>query len=68
MKFLAVGISPRMVAFLRAQGYEDVHLRKQGLERLADVAVLVKAREEGFILLTHDLDFGELIAASGAPV
>ncbi len=68
MKFLAVGISPRTVAFLQAQGYKAVHLREQGLERLADVAVLVKAREEGFILLTHDLDFGELIAASGAPV
>ncbi len=50
----------------RAQGYEAVHLREQGLERLADAAVLAKAREEGFILLTHDLDFGELIAASGA--
>lgn len=43
-----------------------MHLREQGLERLADAAVLAKAREEGFILLTHDLDFGELIAASGA--
>ena len=25
-----------------------------------------KAREEGFILLTHDLDFGDLLAATGA--
>lgn len=25
-----------------------------------------KAREEGCILLTHDLDFGDLLAASGA--
>jgi predicted nuclease of predicted toxin-antitoxin system len=25
-----------------------------------------KAREEGCVLLTHDLDFGDLLAASGA--
>ncbi len=33
---------------------------------MEDSAILDKAREEGRILLTHDLDFGELIAASGA--
>jgi predicted nuclease of predicted toxin-antitoxin system len=27
---------------------------------------LNKAQEEGRVLLTHDLDFGELLAASGA--
>ena len=33
--------------------------------RLPDMKILVKAKEEGRILLTHDLDFGELLAASG---
>jgi predicted nuclease of predicted toxin-antitoxin system len=28
--------------------------------------ILEKARKEGHILLTHDLDFGDLLAASGA--
>ena len=32
--------------------------------RLPDMKILVKAKEEGRILLTHDLDFGELLAAS----
>ncbi|GBD08149.1 hypothetical protein HRbin22_00382 [Candidatus Thermoflexus japonica] len=67
MRFLAdMGISPRTVAFLRELGYEAVHLHEEGLDRLEDAAILAKAREEGFILLTHDLDFGELIAVSGA--
>lgn len=67
MRFLAdMGISPRTVAFLRKLGYEAVHLHEEGLDRLEDLAILAKARKEGFILLTHDLDFGELIAASGA--
>ncbi|GAB4548149.1 MAG: hypothetical protein Kow0063_43030 [Anaerolineae bacterium] len=61
-----MGISPQSVTFLQGLGHDAVHLHVQGLERLEDSAILGKAREEGRILLTHDLDFGELIAASGA--
>jgi len=67
MRFLAdMGISPKTVAFLRGMGHEAAHLHEQGLDRLSDSAILEKARREGHVLLTHDLDFGELIAASGA--
>ncbi len=67
MKFLAdMGISPQTVALLRALGHDATHLQEQGLERLPDPAILTKAREEQRILLTHDLGFGELVAASGA--
>jgi len=66
MKFLAdMGISPRTVEFLRYAGYQAVHLSEEKLHRLEDSAILKKAREESFVLLTHDLDFGELVAASG---
>ena len=67
MKFLAdMGISPKTVALLRALGYDATHLQEQGLERLPDSTILTKARQEERILLTHDLGFGELVAASGA--
>ena len=67
MRFLAdMGISPQTVAFLGGLRHEAVHLHTQGLDRMKDSAILDKAREEGRILLTHDLDFGELVAASGA--
>ena len=67
MRFLAdMGISPQSVAFLQGLGYDAVHLHAQGLDHLEDWAILGRAQEEGRILLTHDLDFGELIAASGA--
>ena len=67
MRFLAdMGISPNTVAMLRGLGYDALHLHEQGLDRLQDHLILQKARDEGRILLTHDLDFGELIAASGA--
>jgi predicted nuclease of predicted toxin-antitoxin system len=67
MKFLAdMGISLRAVAFLRSLGYDAVHLHEQDLGRLSDSSILRKACDEGRVLLTHDLDFGELMAASGA--
>lgn len=67
MRFLAdMGISPNTVSFLRDLGHDAVHLHALGLDRLPDSDILEKAREEQRVLLTHDLDFGELIAASGA--
>jgi predicted nuclease of predicted toxin-antitoxin system len=67
MKFLAdMGISPRSGTFLRSLGVEAVHVHELGLDRLPDARILEKARSEGDIVLTHDLDFGELLALSGA--
>ena len=63
MKFLSdMGISPKTMVFLRNLGYEAVHLHEQGLNRLPDSEILKKAVLEGYIILTHDLDFGELVA------
>jgi len=42
-----------------------VHLREEGLQTLPDDEILVKARAEGRIVLTLDLDFGQLLAMSG---
>jgi predicted nuclease of predicted toxin-antitoxin system len=67
MRFLAdMGISPKVVDVLERLGHQAVHLQEQGLHRLRDSAILEKARTERRILLTHDLDFGDLLAASGA--
>jgi predicted nuclease of predicted toxin-antitoxin system len=67
MTFLGdMGISPRTIEFLKQQGYDAIHLHQEGLDTLPDAEILRKARQENRILLTHDLDFGELLAASGA--
>ncbi|MCD5408684.1 DUF5615 family PIN-like protein [Candidatus Bipolaricaulota bacterium] len=67
MKFLAdMGISPGTVDWLRGRGHDAVHLHERGWDRLPDPEVLEKARDEGRVLLTHDLDFGQLLALSGA--
>ena len=66
MKFLAdMGISPKTVEFLKAKGHDAVHLHESGLKRMPDSDILVKACDEHRIILTHDLDFGDLMAASG---
>ena len=53
------------MAFPHALGHDAVHLSDQGLERLPDPGIVEKARQEGRIVLVHDLGFGELVAASG---
>lgn len=66
MRFLLdMDISPRTVTFLQSLGHDAIHLHDQGLDRLSDAAILAKARDEERILLTHDLDFGEIVALSG---
>jgi predicted nuclease of predicted toxin-antitoxin system len=66
MKFLGdMGISPRTIALLRERGYDAIHLVEQKLERMPDPSILEKARQEGRILLTVDLDFTQLLAISG---
>ena len=61
-----MGISPGTVAYLQDSGHDATHLNDQNLGRLPDSEILEKARSEDRILLTHDLGFGELIAASAA--
>ena len=53
-------------AYLRSQGYDAAHLREQGLHKMEDRDILDKARREQRIVLAHDLDFSDLLAASGA--
>lgn len=69
MKFLAdIGISPGAIIFLREQGYDAVHLIEQQLHRLSDTEIIAKARQEERVVLTHDLDFGDLMAANREPL
>ena len=69
MRFLAdVGVSRSTSQELRQRGYDVLHLREQGLHRLPDDEILTLARREGRIVLTFDLDFGDLLAAGSHPL
>jgi len=54
------------VEFLRRRGHGAIHLHAEGLEQLPDPEIMEKALQEGRVLLTSDLDFGDLIALSEA--
>ena len=69
MRSLAeMGVDVRAVQWLNEHGHDAVHLRDGGLYRLPNGQLFEKAAREQRILLTSDLDFGELAAhASGFP-
>ena len=63
MRFLAdMGVAARVVEWLRTQGHDASHLRDEGLQRLPNGEISDKALAERRIILTFDLDFGEIAA------
>jgi predicted nuclease of predicted toxin-antitoxin system len=63
MRFLAdAGISPKTVQFLRSEGHDAIHVRELGMQRARDIELIERARAEKRILITFDLDFGEILA------
>ena len=61
MRFLAdMGVDGQVVEWLRSRGHEASHLRDEGLHRLPNGEIFVKAIAERRIILTFDLDFGEI--------
>jgi predicted nuclease of predicted toxin-antitoxin system len=69
LRFLAdMGVSQQVVEWLRTKGHDAVHLRDEGLQRLPNGEIFQKAGREQRIVPTFDLDFGEILAASGAQI
>jgi predicted nuclease of predicted toxin-antitoxin system len=57
-----MGVSLTTVEALRTANHDAVHLRDEGLIRLPDPDIVSKALSEHRIVLTFDLDFGEILA------
>lgn len=65
MKFLLdMGISPFTAKFLRSLGYDAIHVQDIQLSRASDKVIVELARRDKRIILTHDLDFGAIMAAN----
>jgi len=63
MRFLAdAGVSPKTIDFLTQLGDEAVHVRSIGLERAHDMQLVERARADGSVIVTFDLDFGDILA------
>ena len=67
MKLLVdMNLSPLWIELFQRQGWEALHWSTVGDPRAADSAIMDWARENDYVVFTHDLDFGALLAATGA--
>lgn len=65
MKLLIdMNLSPAWVDFLRYNGLQAEHWSNVGAPSASDVEIMTYARREGMIVLTHDLDFSSILAAT----
>jgi predicted nuclease of predicted toxin-antitoxin system len=65
MKLLVdMNLSPRWIDFLTNAGLEAVHWSAIGEPNAPDSEIMRYAAEHGYIVLTHDLDFSAILAAS----
>jgi predicted nuclease of predicted toxin-antitoxin system len=60
-----MNLSPDWVAVFRSAGFEAEHWSRVGDARAADRVLLQWARDNDYVVFTHDLDFGALLAGSG---
>jgi len=67
MKILIdMNLSPDWVPVLAKVGWEAIHWSNVGDPRAPDNEIMVWAKSNGYTVLTHDLDFGAILAATKA--
>ena len=63
---LDMNLSPAWVPILEEEGHIASHWSTLGLLNASDREILSWAKENGYVLFTHDLDFGAILAATEA--
>ena len=67
MKLLIdMNLSPKWVSVLKEAGLEAAHWSRIGRPDAPDYEILEYARSNGYVVFTHDLDFGTILAATKA--
>jgi len=61
-----MNLSPVWVSVLMDAGHVAMHWSTVGAPSASDAHIVAWARDNGHILLTHDLDFGAILAATNA--
>jgi len=59
-------VDVRIVKWLLQNGHDATHLRDQGLQRMPNGEIFEKAMREDRIVITFDLDFGEIAALTAS--
>lgn len=65
MKLLIdMNLSPRWVSVLVEAGFDAAHWSTLGRSNAPDTEIMDFAKTNGYVVLTHDLDFGAILAAT----
>jgi predicted nuclease of predicted toxin-antitoxin system len=65
MKLLIdMNLSPKWAGFLGEAGFEATHWSDLGQPNANDTELMRFAKAGGYVILTHDLDFGTILAAT----
>ena len=60
-----MNLPPRWVTVLKNEGWDAVHWSSIGNPGANDTDIMRYAKNGGYAVLTHDLDFGAILAATG---
>ena len=63
---LDMNLSPKWVPVLEKHGWDAIHWSSVGDPRATDRAVMDWALRQGYVVITHDLDFGAALASTRA--
>ena len=63
---LDMNLSPLWVPVLTQAGFEAVHWSTVGRPNAPDSELMLWAKKNGYVVFTHDLDFGDILAATNA--
>lgn len=61
-----VNLSPRWVDVFVREGWEAAHWSQVGDPRAPDRVIMTYAAANGYVVFTHDLDFGAILAVTQA--
>ena len=61
-----MNLSPRLEALLLGVRIKAVHWSRLGFGNATDAEIMAYARTNRLVVVTHDLDFGAILAATGA--
>jgi predicted nuclease of predicted toxin-antitoxin system len=61
---LDMNLTPRWVPYLESGGFEAVHWSNVGRADALDEEIMAYAARLGLVVLTHDLDFSAILAAT----
>lgn len=61
-----MNLSPVWVGVLQGRGWEAMHWSAIGAPSAQDAEILEYAKQHGYVVLTHDLDFSAILAVTRA--